>query len=717
MGEVSGQSARGSKKNEISYGLHRSDQLGNSLVTTTLNGRNYLSWSIAVKTTLEAKKKVGFIDGSIKPPKDLEEYAEWKLVDSMIKSWIMNSVQDQIADTFVFALTSKDLWDVLEERFWSQHWDELDRMRPMPTCTCSKCTCGLSKKLDDIMSSNKLLQFLMGLNPIYDVVRTQILNLDPLPSVNKAFHIVVTDEAQRDINLSYSGTVAENSAMMVGNRYHPKNDSSGTKKKDNSSKKDKWCDHCKVNGHTKETCFKLHGYPDWWKELKEKKAGKKNVAANVKDSGNTDKSQDQENDSNTKDLASDVSYLLKEVQKLGKGKVATTKEEQVNFANIYDFPGNTIDQNLFQFTYTHWIIDTGAITHMWCNKNLMYDLEPITHLRTVHLPDKSTKEVHNLGKEQKTNHMLTKGEAVESLYYLEKDTSLSCDRESCSKCNKASDRLCKIVNMNKQVTFTDKDVHCNTVGNKIKDSVVSAKVWHGRMGHPSWQALKHVNEIKLTNIMNDVCHICHLSKQHRLPFPSSTTRRLIISRDAIFYENTFPFQGNKKEGYLSLPNVPLTADSQTNEELDPLDPPEAEENGPHIEIATSEESQNEEQNDSAIQQDVEQDTVFPEQNDEVHRPEPALVGSRTRKPPTWLKDYVCIAKCNAAFEATSFLEVGIEWKKSEGFNFFILKAKGSKEREEKGGEVIQISNNMSAQRRFVPTQLDLISKANDGENI
>ena len=31
------------------------------------------------------------------------------------------------------------------------------------------------------------------------------------------------------------------------------------------------CTHCKKPKHTCETCFKLHGYPDWWNELKARK--------------------------------------------------------------------------------------------------------------------------------------------------------------------------------------------------------------------------------------------------------------------------------------------------------------------------------------------------------------------------------------------------------------------------------------------------------------
>ena len=31
------------------------------------------------------------------------------------------------------------------------------------------------------------------------------------------------------------------------------------------------CTHCENMKHTRDTCFKLNGYPDWWHELKAKK--------------------------------------------------------------------------------------------------------------------------------------------------------------------------------------------------------------------------------------------------------------------------------------------------------------------------------------------------------------------------------------------------------------------------------------------------------------
>ncbi|KAF7814212.1 uncharacterized protein G2W53_028181 [Senna tora] len=473
MDTVGSTGSKQSKNHGVSYGLHSSDQPGVSLVNVMLDGRNYLSWSIAVRTALEAKKKVGFIDGTIKAPEDQEEYAEWKSVDSMIKSWIVNSIANEISDTFVYCHTSKALWDILEERFGVSNaprlyqvqrqtnllrqggdsitvyynkihkcWDELDRIMPTPTCTCGKCTCDMKRKVADIMASTKLLQFLMGLNPIYDVVRTQILNLDPLPPVNKAFHMVVTDEAQREVNMTCSGPAEDNSAMAV-KAFQTKNEGNGFKRKD-SSKKDKFCDHCKVNGHTRETCFKIHGYPEWFKELREKRAGKKPVAAVAQDSSTKDTPITQESDLSSKgELANAISYLLKEVQRLGKGKASSSKDEQVNFANLYDFAGKALNQNLFKFTYDHWIIDTGATTHMCCNKDLMFDLELITKNRTVHLPDKSTKQVHSMGKEQKSNHLLAKGRELGGLYYLDKGDSPKCDRNLCLKCKELNSSDCK----------------------------------------------------------------------------------------------------------------------------------------------------------------------------------------------------------------------------------------------------------------------------------
>ncbi|KAF7832205.1 uncharacterized protein G2W53_014538 [Senna tora] len=245
--------------------LHNSDQPGMSLAVSQLNGLNYLSCSLAVKTALEAKDKLGFVDGSFKQPEDPVEYKRWKPVDSMVKSWITNSLTKDLSESFMFCNTAKELWDNIAER-----------IKPVPRCICGSCTCLVNKRLEEHDSDIKLVQFLMGLHLMYDAIRGQILNLDPLPSVNKAFSMVVKQETQKEVNLAFNNV--ESSAMMAK--------AGGRKLEDKkNAKAGKYCDHCNQNGHTREACFKLIGFPDWFKELKEqrKKAAKKggSVAINM----------------------------------------------------------------------------------------------------------------------------------------------------------------------------------------------------------------------------------------------------------------------------------------------------------------------------------------------------------------------------------------------------------------------------------------------------
>jgi hypothetical protein len=63
---------------------------------------------------------------------------------------------------------------------------------------------------------------------------------------------------------------------------------------------------------------------------------------------------------------------------------------------------------------------------------------------------------------------------------------------------------------------------CST---SIKTSM--SDVWYYRIGHPSFSRMQflHNNVSAIPCTSKDTCSICHLAKQHRLPFPihNSTT--------------------------------------------------------------------------------------------------------------------------------------------------------------------------------------------------
>ena len=65
-------------------------------------------------------------------------------------------------------------------------WDELNNFRSIPDCSC-----GALKILLDNKQHEYVMQFLMGLNDSFSHVKAQILMIDPLPTITKAFTLVV----------------------------------------------------------------------------------------------------------------------------------------------------------------------------------------------------------------------------------------------------------------------------------------------------------------------------------------------------------------------------------------------------------------------------------------------------------------------------------------------------------------------------------------------
>ncbi|KAL0394128.1 UNVERIFIED_CONTAM: hypothetical protein Slati_4379000 [Sesamum latifolium] len=247
--------------------LQDSDHPTMILVTTPLDGGNYLIWSRLIRISLGAKMKLGFIDGKIpKPEKDSDEFGQWYRVDCMVRCWILNSMSKDLFESFVYANSARELWLELEGRFGQcsclccinfrgksspflkikRLWDELACLMPTPNCTC-----GSAKAVEEQTACNQLMQFIMGLNDVYDHVRTQILVMDPLPSVNKAYRMILLVEKQRQVNLGLKDE-SENSAMHVKTSVMRK------EMVHNSGEGRIYCDNCDKTGHTHETCFKLH---------------------------------------------------------------------------------------------------------------------------------------------------------------------------------------------------------------------------------------------------------------------------------------------------------------------------------------------------------------------------------------------------------------------------------------------------------------------------
>ncbi|KAI3683195.1 hypothetical protein L1987_83695 [Smallanthus sonchifolius] len=78
--------------------LHASDSCNLTIANVKLKGtENYTVWANAIKLALEVKNKVGFIDGTcIKSTEDNILAKQWDRCNSVVITWILNSVSDEL---------------------------------------------------------------------------------------------------------------------------------------------------------------------------------------------------------------------------------------------------------------------------------------------------------------------------------------------------------------------------------------------------------------------------------------------------------------------------------------------------------------------------------------------------------------------------------------------------------------------------------------------
>ncbi|GJR36640.1 NSP-interacting kinase 1-like protein [Tanacetum coccineum] len=253
------------------------------LTNTPFNGSNFHRYSRNVRMALGAKLKLGFIDGScVKPDIRDIKFQRWIICDYMVTCWSLNSMVTEWSDAFLYAQSASELWKEIAERYGQSNgplkcWDELQNINGLSARDCSKmreCTCDVLEKFILRDSNSKLIQFLMKLNDEYESVRSQILDMNPLPTVNKVYYINQQIEKQKQV----TNHTFEPSALF--SNMNNKGSNNG-RKENRGSRNDgkRFCTGCNHERQTIDQCFEKIGYPDWYKGKKGKKQGR--MAANV----------------------------------------------------------------------------------------------------------------------------------------------------------------------------------------------------------------------------------------------------------------------------------------------------------------------------------------------------------------------------------------------------------------------------------------------------
>jgi hypothetical protein len=127
-----------------------------------------------------------------------------------------------------------------------------------------------------MQNSEQLIQFLLGLHDSFNAIRGQVLLMDPLPSINRAYSLILQEERQRAIAADAAPVTPEAAALVVAApvaptvavapiRGHqpPLLPTPGEPFRQKSEKRNvrPTCDNCNKVGHIREKCYLLNGFP------------------------------------------------------------------------------------------------------------------------------------------------------------------------------------------------------------------------------------------------------------------------------------------------------------------------------------------------------------------------------------------------------------------------------------------------------------------------
>ncbi|GFZ13690.1 Rho GTPase activating protein with PAK-box/P21-Rho-binding domain-containing protein [Actinidia rufa] len=210
--------------------------LAQRVTSVLLNGKNFHAWSRSFQLYLGGKRKTRWILGKEpKPTASDPKFDEWMYAHARNESRIFELYRDiSHASQPALGLSVADYFGYPQNR-----WEELTQYEPLSDFPSDGVV--ESKRLD----RRHTYQFLMGLKPEFEALRTQILNTSPLPSLYEAFATVDGDERRRKLLPSISlpettSTVLDQTAFVVPIGTRP------------------YCQHCHKPGHLIDRCFILH---------------------------------------------------------------------------------------------------------------------------------------------------------------------------------------------------------------------------------------------------------------------------------------------------------------------------------------------------------------------------------------------------------------------------------------------------------------------------
>lgn len=154
----------------------------------------------------------------------------------------------------------------------------------MKNITMTSKVCGVRlKHYNHLLQEDRVYIFLDGLDDRLDKIRGDVLQMRPFPTIDQAYANVCREAIPQTVMIT-GGTNDTPRAVLASKGFKAGKSASssteflslgsgkfGASSKPQTLSAGTKCTHCGNLKHTRDTCFKLHGYPDWWNELQARK--------------------------------------------------------------------------------------------------------------------------------------------------------------------------------------------------------------------------------------------------------------------------------------------------------------------------------------------------------------------------------------------------------------------------------------------------------------
>ena len=105
--------------------LQNSDNTSGPLINVKLAGcENYRVWANAMKIALQARNKMGFVDGTCVKSVYASSHPlsnQWELCNAVVLSWLLSSISEDLYLSQVYSESATEVWNELKDTY-----DKLD---------------------------------------------------------------------------------------------------------------------------------------------------------------------------------------------------------------------------------------------------------------------------------------------------------------------------------------------------------------------------------------------------------------------------------------------------------------------------------------------------------------------------------------------------------------------------------------------------------------